>query len=102
MIKRDELVRRSRCGEDSTLELIRVLPAGPCVTTSTFNECVDDLAGLANGRCEVAVLGVEDRGGEAMCNPLDRLDAVEAWVRERRTDPAQSLDLHLQGYDREP
>ena len=82
MIKRDELVRRIRRGEDSTLEFNRVLLAGSRVTAPKFNEFADDLAGMANSRGGIAVLGVEDRSREVLGIPLDRLDAVEAWVRE--------------------
>ena len=82
MIERDELVRRIRLGEDSTLELKRVLLAGSRITAPNRNEFADELAGMANGWGGTVVLGVEDRSGEVVGIPLDRLDAVEAWVRE--------------------
>ena len=93
MIKRDELVRRIRRGEDSTLEFNRVLLVGSRVTAPKFNEFADDLAGMANSRGGIAVLGVEDRSREVLGIPLDRLDAVEAWVREVCNDIVKpSLD----------
>ena len=82
MIERDELVRRIRLGEDSTLELKRVLLAGSRITAPNRNEFADELAGMANGWGGTVVLGVEDRSREVLGIPLDRLDAVEAWVRE--------------------
>ena len=82
MIERGELVRRIRLGEDSTLELERVLLAGSRVTAPNRNECADELAGMVNGWGGTVVLGVEDRSRDILGIPLDRLDAVEAWVRE--------------------
>ena len=82
MMERDELVRRIRLGEDSTLELKRVLLAGSRVTAPNRNEFADELAGMANGWGGTVVLGVEDRSRDILGIPLDRLDAVEAWVRE--------------------
>ena len=82
MMERDELARRIRLGEDSTLELKRVLLAGSRITAPKRNEIADELAGMANGWGGTVVLGVEDRSREVLGIPLDRLDAVEAWVRE--------------------
>ena len=82
MMERDELVRRIRLGEDSTLELKRVLLAGSRITAPNRNEYADELAGMANGWGGTVVLGVEDRSRDILGIPLDRLDAVEAWVRE--------------------
>ena len=92
MIERDELVRRIRLGEDSTLELKRVLLAGSRITAPNRNEFADELAGMANGWGGTVVLGVEDRSRDILGIPLDRLDAVEAWVREICND---SVKPHL-------
>ncbi|MCY4354896.1 MAG: putative DNA binding domain-containing protein [Truepera sp.] len=82
MMGRDELARRIRLGEDSTLELKRVLLTGSNVTAPRRNEFADELAGMANGWGGTVVLGVEDKSHEVLGIPVDRLDAVEAWVRE--------------------
>ena len=82
MMESGELVRRIRLGEDSTLELKRVLVAGSRITAPRRDEFADELAAMANGWGGTAVLGVEDRSREALGIPLDRLDAVEGWVRE--------------------
>ena len=82
MMERDELMRHIRLGEDSTLELKRVLLAGSRVTEPKRNEFADELAGMANGWGGTAVLGVEDRSRDVPGIPLDRLDAVETWTRE--------------------
>ena len=79
---RDDLLRHIRLGEDSTLELKRVLLSGSRVTAPGRDEFADELAGMANGWGGTAVLGVEDRSREVLGIPLDRLDVVETWVRE--------------------
>ena len=81
-MERGELVRRIRLGEDSTLELERVLLTGHRITAPRRDEFADELAAMANGWGGTSVLGVEDRTREALGIPLDRLDTVEAWVRE--------------------
>lgn len=82
MIERDELVRRIRLGEDTTLELNRVLLSGSRVMAPGRDEFADELAAMGNGWGGTVVLGVGDRSREIVGVPLDRLDAVEAWVRE--------------------
>ena len=85
-MERDKLERRVRLGEDPTLELKRVLLAGSRIMAPKDNEFADELAAMANGWGGTAVLGVEDRSREVLGIPLDRLDAVEAWVRELCND----------------
>ena len=85
-MERDKLERRVRLGEDPTLELKRVLLAGSRIMAPKDNEFADELAAMANGWGGTAVLGVEDRSREALGIPLDRLDAVETWVRELCND----------------
>ena len=84
MTDRDELARRIRLGEDSTLELKQVLLAGDRVTEpkKERDNVADELAGMANGRGGTMVFGVDDKTREILGIPVDRLDAVEAWVRE--------------------
>ena len=77
-----DLVQRIRLGEDSTLELKRVLMAGARVTDPKRNDLADELSGMANGRGGTVVLGVEDRSREILGIPFERLDSVETWVRE--------------------
>lgn len=97
MIKRDELVRRIRLGEDSTLELKRVLLAGSKVAAPRRDEFADELASMANGRGGTILLGVEDKSREILGIPVDRLDAVEAWVREICNDSVKPpLDMEIQ------
>ena len=82
MMERDELARRIRLGEDSMLELKQVLLAGSKVAAPRRDEFADELASMANGRGGTILLGVEDKSREILGIPVNRLDAVEAWVRE--------------------
>ncbi len=82
MLDHEGLARRIRLGEDSTLELKRILLAGSRVTDPKRNDLADELAGMANGRGGTLVLGVEDRSRDVLGIPLEWLDAVERWVRE--------------------
>lgn len=97
MIKRDELVRRIRLGEDSTLELKQVLLAGSKVAAPRRDEFADELASMANGRGGTILLGVADRSREVLGIPVERLDAVEGWVREICNDSVDPpLDAEIQ------
>ena len=104
-MERDELVRNIRLGEDSTLELKRVLLSGSRITAPGRSEFADELAAMANGWGGTAVLGVADRTREILGIPLDRLEAVETWVREICNDsvnpPLDALirKLELPGAD---
>ena len=91
-----DLSRRIRLGEDSTLELKRVVLSGDRVTSLHRNEFADELAAFANSRGGTLVLGVDDATREVLGIPLEGLDAVEGWVREICNDsvnPALSVDI---------
>ena len=91
-----DLSRRIRLGEDSTLELKRVVLSGDRVTNPHRNEFADELAAFANSRGGTLVLGVDDATREVLGIPLEGLDAVEGWVREICNDsvnPALSVDI---------
>ncbi len=96
MMERDQLARRIRLGEDSTLELKRVVLSGDRVTSPHRNEFADELAAFANSRGGILVLGVDDATREVLGIPLEGLDAVEAWVREicnDSVDPPLDADI---------
>ncbi len=90
------IARRIRLGEDSTLELKRVLLSSDRVTSPHRNELADELAAFANSRGGTLVLGVDDTTREVLGIPLERLDVVEGWVREICNDsvnPALDVDI---------
>ena len=78
----DDLARRIRLGEDSELELKRVLLAGARITDPGRSDFADELAAFANGRGGTLVLGVDDKTREILGLPIEHMDAVESWVRE--------------------
>ncbi len=82
MSKAEELLKRIRLGEDSTLELKRVSLSGSRVTDPGRDEFADELGAMANGWGGTVVLGVTDGRREIVGIPLAQLDAVETWVRE--------------------
>lgn len=83
----DDLMRRIRLGEDSAIELKRVLLAGNRVTDPRRDDVADELAAFANSRSGgTMVLGVDDRSHDVVGIPIERLDAVETWVRDLCND----------------
>lgn len=82
MIPNEDLARRIRLGEDSTLELKRVLLSGSRVAGPERGSFADELASMANGPGGTMMLGVDDSTRDVSGIPLDRLDVVETWVRE--------------------
>ena len=91
-----DLAKYIRLGEDSTLELERIVLAGCRVTSPSRNDFADELAALANARGGTVVLGADDKTREIQGIPLDCLDMVEAWAREICNDSAKpALDADL-------
>lgn len=91
-----ELSRRIRLGEDSTLELKRVVMAGERVSDPKRNDMADELAALANARGGTVILGVDDKSREVLGIALRDLDVVERWAREICNDsvkPALNADI---------
>ncbi len=80
------LLDKIRLGEDSALELKEVRFAGDRIQSPSRDSFADELAAFANGRGGVCVLGVADQTREIVGIPLERLDAVEAFVREACND----------------
>lgn len=77
-----ELLDKIRLGEDTFLELKEIRFAGNRVSGPHRNSLADGFAAFANSRGGVCVLGVEDGTREILGIPLERLDAVETFVRE--------------------
>jgi ATP-dependent DNA helicase RecG len=80
----EQLLRRIRLGEDSTLELERVLASGNRVSDPSRDAMSDELAAFANSRVlsGTVLLGVDDRTRDVLGIPLEQLDVVETWLRQ--------------------
>lgn len=83
---RTELLDKIQLGEDSFLELKEVRFAGGKLKGPTQNDLADELAALANSAGGVLLLGVEDKRRAVLGIPVERLDAVEALLRQACED----------------
>jgi ATP-dependent DNA helicase RecG len=83
---KNELLEHIRLGEDSFLELKEVRFAGDKIRGPQQNDLADELAAFANSRGGVLVLGVDDKSREVSGIPIDRLESVEALVRQACED----------------
>lgn len=81
-----ELLERIRLGEDSRLELKEVRFSGDRVSAPARSDLADELAGFANGRGGVLVLGVDDRTRDVLGIHADKLDLVAQFVSELCND----------------
>jgi predicted HTH transcriptional regulator len=85
-VAKSELLEKIRLGEDSHLELKEVHFAGNKLNGPSQNDLADELAAFANSAGGVLVLGVEDTSRKVTGIGIERLDAVEARVREACQD----------------
>lgn len=90
----EELLAKIRLGEDALLELKSVRFRGERVSGPKRDDLADEIAAMANTVGGVVILGVDDQAREVEGIPVDRLDAVEALVREVLND---SIDPPLPG-----
>ena len=92
----EDLLRRIRLGEDSTLEFKSVLVSSGSVKEPQRKDFADELAAFANSRGGTVILGVDDKTHRVEGIPLGDMDAVEGWVREICNDsvkPALDADI---------
>ena len=102
------LADRIQLGEDSGLELKRVVVEGRQVKGPRRNGFADELSAMANGSGGTVVLGVDDSSRNVLGIRLEDLDIVEDWVREICNDsiePPLRADIHklrLNNSDNQP
>ncbi len=77
----NDLLRRIRLGEDSTLELKRVSATDKSVTEPDSRDLADEFAAAANSQGTTFLLGVSDKFREVVGIAPDKIDLVETWVR---------------------
>lgn len=97
----ETLLGRIRLGEDSTLELKRVVLRDDGKTVEPHPDGLsDELAALANAAGGSLVLGVDDRTREVTGIPLHHLDRVEEWLtavcNDRIRPPLDVVTRHLE------
>ena len=80
------MLEKIRLGEDSYLELKEVRFAGGKVRGPQQDDIADEIAAFANSRGGILLLGVSDDSRELIGIPVDKLDAVEAIVRQACED----------------
>ena len=78
----EELLRKIRLGEDTSLELKAVGFRGDRVSDPRRDDLADEIACMANTHDGVLVLGVDDKTREILGIPVERLEAVERFVFE--------------------
>ena len=97
----DDWLQRIRLGEDSTLELKRVVLRGAGKVSDPHPDSMsDELAAMANAAGGTLVLGIDDKTRDVLGIPLPQLDAVEQWLggicRDRITPPLDVLTKHIE------
>lgn len=78
----EELLRKIRLGEDTSLELKEVVTRGDRVVAPLRSDLADEIAAMANTADCVLVLGVDDKSKEILGIPTDKLEAAERLVFE--------------------
>lgn len=78
----DELLRKIRLGEDTSLELKVVRFKGERVSAPSRDDLADEITAIANTHDGVIILGVDDKTREIDGIPEDRLEAVERLIFE--------------------
>ncbi|MCL2326770.1 MAG: putative DNA binding domain-containing protein [Proteobacteria bacterium] len=83
---RAELLAKIRLGEDSYLELKEVHFVGNKMRGSSQDDLADELAAFANSVGGLLMLGIEDKHRTVIGIELNKLDAVEAVLRQACED----------------
>lgn len=93
-----ELLERIRLGEDSGLEMKEVRMSGSSLAGPKPDELANEIAALANSRGGLLILGVDDKTKDITGIPQERLDPLEAIVREICQDklkpPLETVDIY--------
>lgn len=78
----EELLNKIRLGEDAVLQTKSVNFRGSKIAGPIRDELAGELAAFGNSNDGVVLLGVDDKTREVIGIPLERLDQIEAYVRE--------------------
>jgi len=83
---REQLLGKIRLGEDSFLELKELRLSEGKIRGPSQEDLADELAAFANSSGGVLLIGVADTPREVVGIPFDKLDAVEALLRQACSD----------------
>lgn len=78
----EELLKKIRLGEDTSLELKVVRFRGNKIAGPTRDDLSDEVAAIANTLDGILLLGVDDKTKDIVGIRIDQLDAVEQYVFE--------------------
>lgn len=78
----EELLRRVRLGEDTSIEFKAVDFRGERVIAPKRDDLADEIAAIANTASGVLLLGIDDKTREIIGIPTEKLDAIERVVFE--------------------
>lgn len=97
----EQLQQRIRLGEDSTLELKKLVLRDEGKTIEPHPDGLsDELAALANAKGGMLILGVDDKTREISGIALAQLDRVEAWLtaicNDRIKPPLDVVTHHIE------
>lgn len=97
----EQLLQRIRLGEDSMLELKKLVLQGEGKTIEPHPDGLsDELAALANAKGGLLILGVDDKTREISGIAINQLDRVEAWLtaicNDRIKPPLHVNTRHLE------
>jgi predicted HTH transcriptional regulator len=94
----NEWLGRIRLGEDSTLELKRVVMRSDTKVEKPHPDSLaDELAAMGNAQGGILILGIEDKTKQVLGIPYTALDTVEKWLSEIcQTLIKPSLDIATQ------
>jgi predicted HTH transcriptional regulator len=94
----NEWLGRIRLGEDSTLELKRVVMRSDTKVEAPHSDSLaDELAAMGNAQGGTLILGIEDKTKQVLGIPYTALDTVEKWLSEIcQTLIKPSLDIVTQ------
>jgi ATP-dependent DNA helicase RecG len=97
----EQLLQRIRLGEDSTLELKKLVLRDDGKTMEPHPDGLsDELAALANARGGMLILGVDDKNREISGIAIAQIDRVEAWLtsicNDRIKPPLDVVTRHVE------
>jgi predicted HTH transcriptional regulator len=82
----EELLRKIRLGEDTSLEYKAVQFQGDRVVDPKRDDLAIEISAIANTADGVLVLGIDDKTRDVLGIPIDRLDQLEKFIFEICTD----------------